>query len=70
MEAAESFLKRPRTSGESLKPIELAPGILVYANFTENTQQSVYMQRDIETMTQQMKIGNGITLTVQFTKKF
>ena len=61
MESAESFLKRPRSPGEeSLKPIELANAILNYANFSEETQCSVYMQKDIETRTQQMKLGNGL----------
>ena len=61
MELAESFLKRARTPGEeSLKPIELPPSELAYANVRKNTQNSVNMQKDIETRTQQIKIGKGL----------
>ena len=67
MKAAENFLYRVRNPGEqSLKPIQLASGIVSYANVRENTQCSVYMQRDIETQTQQMKIGIGLNLSLPY----
>jgi len=50
MKQAETYLR--------LKPIELDPTLLIDSNVSENTQCSVYMQKDIETRTQQMKIGN------------
>ena len=71
MESAETFLNRARTSGEeSLKPIKLPAGIVAYANVRENTQCSVYMQKDIETRTQQMKLGNGLNSHLEFSELY
>ena len=57
----KTYLKNlPILSEESFKPIELDSALVVYSNVSEDTQCSVLMQREIETRTKQMQIGNGL----------